>query len=153
MVYRRYVQPGRVAVINYGKDYGKVVIIVDILDNKKVLVDGPTTGFPRTLYPISRLNLTKYKINILRGARTGTVKKVALEAKLNETWEGSSIAKKLVISEKRSNLNDLDRFKVMVARKQRSFKVRALAKKMLGGGKGGKGKPAGKAPAKGKKGK
>jgi ribosomal protein L14E/L6E/L27E len=52
------VEPGRVAYVNYGKDLGKVVIIVDIADSTRVLVDGPTTGFPRVLYPLKRLTLT-----------------------------------------------------------------------------------------------
>mmetsp|Transcript_7155 Transcript_7155/g.6243 ORF Transcript_7155/g.6243 Transcript_7155/m.6243 type:complete len:157 (+) Transcript_7155:27-497(+) len=145
MVYRRFVQPGRVAYINYGKDYGKVVIIVDILNTQKVLVDGPTTGFPRTLYPVKRLTLTKFKINILRGARTGVVKKAALEAKVNEQWESCSMAKKLALREKRASLNDLQRFKVMIQRKNRSFKIRKLAKKITSAGKGAKG-GKGKAP-------
>ena len=74
MVYRKFVQPGRVAYINYGKDLGKWVVIVDIADTHRVLVDGPTTGFPRTLYPLKRLTLTKFKLNLLRGARTSTLK-------------------------------------------------------------------------------
>lgn len=60
--------------MNFGKDFGKVVVIVDIADSHRVLVDGPTTGFPRVLYPLRRLTLTNLKLPILRGARTGTVK-------------------------------------------------------------------------------
>ena len=67
-------QPGRIAYVNFGKDYGKIVVIVDIADMNRVLVDGPTTGFHRVLYPLRRLTLTKLKVSILRGARTSTVK-------------------------------------------------------------------------------
>jgi hypothetical protein len=35
-------------------------------------------------------------------------------------------------------LNDLDRFKVMISRKNRAFKLRQLAKKIGGGNQGGK---------------
>ena len=60
--------------MNYGKDLGKVVVIVDIADANRVLVDGPTTGFPRVLYPLKRLTLTSLKLkDLLKGARTGTV--------------------------------------------------------------------------------
>lgn len=47
-------------------------------------------------------------------------------------------------------MNDLDRFKVMINRKNRAFKLRQLAKRIGGGGaKGGKGGAAKKAaPAK-----
>jgi ribosomal protein L14E/L6E/L27E len=61
--------------VNFGKDLGKVVVIVDIADANRVLVDGPTTGFPRVLYPLKRLTLTSIKLkDLLKGARTGTVK-------------------------------------------------------------------------------
>ena len=74
-MYKKFIQPGRVAYINYGKDLGKVVIIVDIADERRVLVDGPTTSFPRVLYPVKRLTLTNLKVTgVLKGARTGTVK-------------------------------------------------------------------------------
>jgi hypothetical protein len=45
-------------------------------------------------------------------------------------------------------LNDLERFKVMIKRKNRSYKVRQLAKKGSAGGAGAKGQEKGK---KGKK--
>ena len=73
-MFKNFIQPGRVAYVNFGKDFGKVCVIVDIADSNRVLVDGPTTGFPRVLYPIKRLSLTSLKVKILKGARTGTVK-------------------------------------------------------------------------------
>lgn len=74
-MFKKFVQPGRVAYVNFGKDLGKVVVIVDIADATRVLVDGPTTGFPRVLYPLKRLTLTSIKLKgLLKGARTGTVK-------------------------------------------------------------------------------
>jgi large subunit ribosomal protein L14e len=61
--------------VNFGEDLGKVVVIVDIADANRVLVDGPTTDFPRVLYPLRRLTLTSLKLKgLLKGARTGTVK-------------------------------------------------------------------------------
>ena len=145
-MFRNFIQPGRVAYVNYGKDFGKVCVIVDIADSNRVLVDGPTTGFPRTLYPVRRLTLTNIKVTILKGARTGTVKVAAEKAELNKKWAASSIAKKIALRATRANLNDFDRFKVMINRKNRSFKLRQLAKKITGGAK--KAAPAKAAPAK-----
>ena len=74
---RDYVEPGRVCFINYGEDYGKMVVIVDFVDINRVMVDG-MGSFPRVFYPLKRLTLTKLKVaNILKGARTGTLKKEA----------------------------------------------------------------------------
>ena len=73
--------------------------------------------------------------------------RTAAEAyKLNEKWNLSSIAKKIAVRSKRANLTDFDRFKVMINRKNRSFKLRQLAKKITGGAK--KAAPAKAAPAK-----
>ena len=43
----------------------------------------------------------------------------------------SSIAKKLSLRTERASLSDFNRFKVMVERKNRSSKLRQLAKEML----------------------
>ena len=60
---------------------------------------------------------------------------------MNEKWAASSAAKRIGLKAKRANLNDFDRFKVMINRKNRSFKIRQLAKKISGGSAAAKGKP------------
>jgi large subunit ribosomal protein L14e len=60
--------------VNFGEDYGKVVVIVDVADENRVLVEGPSNGFPRTLYPLRRLTPTGLRVpNILKGSRSGTL--------------------------------------------------------------------------------
>jgi len=64
-----------------------------------------------------------------RGARTGTVKSAWEKAKIDEKWEETSWAKTRLRAERRKNLTDFDRFKVMRLKKQRRFEQRkALAK-------------------------
>lgn len=36
MPFQRYVEIGRVAMINYGAEYGKLVVISDVVDQNKV---------------------------------------------------------------------------------------------------------------------
>jgi hypothetical protein len=36
MGYSRFVEVGRVAMINYGEDYGKLCVIMDVLDHNRV---------------------------------------------------------------------------------------------------------------------
>ena len=50
---------------------------------------------------------------------------------LKGKWEATAEAKKFAIRAKRASLTDLDRFKVMINRKNRSFKLRQLAKRAL----------------------
>ena len=147
-MFRNFVQPGRVVYVNFGKDFGKVAVIVEIVDSNRVLLDGPTTNFPRTIYPLKRLGLTSIKLAILKGARTGTVKAAAEKINLKQKWENTPIAKKIALRAKRASLTDFDRFKVMISRKNRSFKLRQLAKKIGGGDKPAAGAKKAAAPAK-----
>jgi hypothetical protein len=36
MPFQRYVEIGRVALVNFGEDYGKLVVISDVLDQNRV---------------------------------------------------------------------------------------------------------------------
>ena len=36
MPFQRYVEIGRVAMVNFGSDYGKLVVITDVVDQNKV---------------------------------------------------------------------------------------------------------------------
>merc|ERR1719333_1410908 len=91
---RDIVQPGRVCYINYGEDYGKLVVIADMADQNRVLVDG-VGQFPRVLYPLKRLTLTRLRLNVAKGARAGTIAKAAKEANLFAKWEASPAAQKI----------------------------------------------------------
>jgi hypothetical protein len=37
--FKRFVEIGRVALVNYGKDYGRLVVIVDVVDQNRVRTD------------------------------------------------------------------------------------------------------------------
>ena len=117
------------AYINYGDDFGKLVVIVDIADQNRVLVDGD--DFPRVLYPVKRLTLTKLVVPISKGSRTGTLQAAAEEFGLEKKWEESNTAKMLARREKRSELTDFERFKVMRQRKSRSHAVKKLVHRAI----------------------
>lgn len=127
-----------------------MLVIVDIADTKRVLVDG-MGKFPRVIMPLERLTLTKLVVPVLRGARTGTLVKAAKTYELEKKWMATKVQQKLARFTRRSELNDFERFQVMVARKQRSYALGPITHAALGGKPAGKGKAAGKAPAKGKK--
>mmetsp|Transcript_112002 Transcript_112002/g.167686 ORF Transcript_112002/g.167686 Transcript_112002/m.167686 type:complete len:133 (+) Transcript_112002:85-483(+) len=127
MVFTRFVEVGRVVLINYGPDSGKLATIIDIVDQNKCLVDGPSTGVARQVISFTRIALTDLTVKIQRNAREKTLNKAWEEADTLNKWESSSWAKKLSAKKKRASLSDFDRFKVMVARKQKS---EILSKKM-----------------------
>ena len=140
MVFKRFVEVGRVIIINYGPLAGKLAVIVDILTTTKVIIQGLKGGVRRQELSLRRVTLTDEKINIKRGAKREEVFKAIDEYKLEDKFKKSNYAKKLEIREKRANLTDFDRFKVMRLRQKRAV-LRHVATKGLkkGGKKGGKG--------------
>ncbi len=43
-MFERSVEAGRLVVVQYGPQKGKIATIVDIIDDRRVLIDGPATG-------------------------------------------------------------------------------------------------------------
>ncbi|KAG2403652.1 60S ribosomal protein [Vigna angularis] len=115
----RYVEIGRVAQINYGKEYGRLVVIVDVIDQNRALVDAP--DMVRSQVNFKRLSLTDIKIDIKRVPK----KKDLIQAMdAAGWWEKSSWGRKLIVQKRRASLNDFDRFKIMLAKIKRAAVVR-----------------------------
>ena len=103
---------GRVALVNYGKDYGKLVVIVDVLDQNKALVDAP--DMVRSQMNFKRLSLD-IKIDINRVPRKKSLIEAMEKATVKNKCENSSWGRKLIVQKRRAALNDFDRFKLMLA--------------------------------------
>ena len=129
MPFTRFMEVGRVVLINYGPDEGKLATVIDVIDSNKCLIDGPAdiTGVSRQVISFTRIALTDFTVKVQRSARQKSLIKAWKEADLMAKWEASSWAKKLASKKKRANLDDFGRFKVMVAKKQ---KAAIIAKKL-----------------------
>merc|ERR1711897_102451 len=129
-MFTRFVERGRLALITYGPCAGKMCTIVDIVDQKRVVVDGPEsiTGVRRHMMPVKRLSLTDLTVKIPRGAREKTLKKALEEGETMKKWSETAWAKKLAAKKSRSEMNDFGRFKVMVAKKKRSKAIKTVLK-------------------------
>mmetsp|Transcript_16083 Transcript_16083/g.21024 ORF Transcript_16083/g.21024 Transcript_16083/m.21024 type:complete len:132 (-) Transcript_16083:216-611(-) len=129
MTFTRFMQVGRIVLINYGPEEGKLATVVDIVDQNKCLIDGPAdiTGVERQVISYTRIALTDFLIKIDKNAKSKDVEKVWEEEDISGKWEATSWAKKLASRKRRVSLSDFDRFKVMVAKKQ---KAAIIAKKM-----------------------
>ncbi|HDD64168.1 MAG: 50S ribosomal protein L14e [Thermoprotei archaeon] len=75
---------GRICVKIAGREAGKKCVIVDIIDDKYVLITGPkpVTGVKRRRANIKHLEPTEHKINISKGASDEEVSKALIEAGL-----------------------------------------------------------------------
>ena len=120
MVFRRFVEVGRVIIVNYGPLCGKLAVIVDILTTTKVLIQGLKGGVKRQELSLRRVTLTDYKLDIKRGAKEAEVYKAIEAFKLEDKFKTSTYYKKNEIRQKRANLTDFDRFKVMRLRQKRA---------------------------------
>jgi len=136
----KLVEIGRVVNIREGRYEGRLAAIVEIIDHRRVLIDGPTSKegavVPRQAIPLDHIVLTPFVVEKLpKAAGTGPLKKLWEKSEIDKKWSESSWSKKREIQDRRSNLTDFERFKVMRLKKQMRFevqkahaKVRATAK-------------------------
>ena len=116
MPYERLVQVGRVAYIAYGPQKGKICCITNIIDQTRVLVNGPSSHVALQPLNIKSLHLTKYVLKMLPGARSKTVKALWDKHDINKKWQESRWCKKLQAKHLRSKMTDFDRFKLVHAK-------------------------------------
>jgi len=128
--FKRFVEPGRLALITYGPDAGKMCTIVDIIDHRRVIVDGPTTSVQRQQMPVRWIALTDFKSEIQRGSRPGLVKKILEKSDVLTKWNKTAWAKKIHARESRKSLGDFDRFKSMVLKKRKAHRIRTEINKL-----------------------
>ncbi|CAH8499273.1 unnamed protein product [Dicrocoelium dendriticum] len=121
--FKKLVEAGRVAYIASGPDAKKVALIVEIIDQNRVLIDGPCSGVARQAISLKRLHLTKLSVQLPHGCGTASVRKVWEKNRLTEKWESTVWAKKLLRKSLRAKMSDFDRFKLMVARQQSMHEV------------------------------
>lgn len=130
MPFERYVEPGRVALVAQGPLKGKLVSVVDVIDQTRALVDGPGSGVARQQIRLNQLHLTKFRLKYPFTAPTRVVRKAWTDAKLNEKWVESQWAQKLANKEKRAQMTDFDRFKLSSARVKRNRARTAVFKSL-----------------------
>merc|ERR1711970_1288111 len=128
MGFSRFIQNGRVCLINYGPDSGKLVCVVDVIDGEKALVYGPTSGVARQVIGYKRLSLTDIKIDIGRGSKAKAVDAAWSAADVDSQWAATAWGKKLAARKAKASANDFDRFQSMVAHKKKMVATRAKLK-------------------------
>ncbi|KAJ6834059.1 putative 60S ribosomal protein L14 [Iris pallida] len=125
MPFKRYVEIGRVALVNYGKDYGRLVVIID---RNRTLVDAPDMVSGQVNF--MRLSLTDIKIDISRIPKKKSLIAAMEAADVKNKWENSSWGRKLIAQKRRAALNDFERFKVMLAKIKRGGPIRQELSKL-----------------------
>merc|ERR1711997_743182 len=115
MVFTKYVEVGRIVFVPSKKT---IFTVVDVVDKNHVIIDSPTKD-SRQKINMNNIQLTKFKLEFLFGAKTSTVKKAWEAADMSAKWAETAWAKKIVKKSLRASLGDFDRFKVMKLKQQR----------------------------------
>ena len=125
MGFTKFIEIGRVCQVARGKLENKLVVVLDIVNLNRVLVEGEEVA--RCVIPVRHLVLTDQKVKILRGVKTGILKKAIQKENVKATFDKSSRAVKQARQAKRANLSDFQRFQAMVLKR----KVATLLKNKL----------------------
>ncbi|KAI9753379.1 MAG: hypothetical protein M1815_006233 [Lichina confinis] len=131
----KLVEVGRIVLFSTGKYEGRLGAIVEIIDHKRVLVDGPAEdaklAVPRHAASLAHVLLTSIVIPKLpRATGTGKVKKEWQKSEVESKWAQTSWAKKRAQAARRRQLTDFERFKVMRLKKQARFEIRKTTAKV-----------------------
>ncbi|WIA20050.1 hypothetical protein OEZ86_013705 [Tetradesmus obliquus] len=122
MPFKRYVEIGRVALVNFGEDYGKLVVITDVVDQNRALVDAPTET--RRIMPFKRMTLTDLTVEIPRLASKKVLTAAFTSADVAGKFAASAWGKKLAARQSKANQNDFERYQAAVAKAKRNRAVR-----------------------------
>lgn len=122
---------GRVVYVNYGSLMGKIAVVLELVNKSRVIIGAPGMGVPRTLISNRRLELTKFRIpNVAFGIKDGELKKQIDQFDLTTKFNESGRGKKIVRQQRRSQLGDFDRFKVMVLKRKLAKASRTQVNKL-----------------------
>ena len=114
MGFTRFVEVGRVVVINYGPEAGKLATVVNMIDTKRVLIDGPQkhTGVHRQILNLKRMALTDIVVEGLERDADAKTLTAAFEAQdimgkwTATTWAKKIKARKVIFPHTRANTHD-----------------------------------------------
>ena len=116
---------GRVVYMTYGPLSGKIAVVVDIINQNRVVVDGPSLGVARQAVSVKRLTLTKFLLAGFKRTNTrGELKNQIETFDLLKRFSSCGIGKRMAQQQRRSELTDFERFKVLVLRRKLSRAVR-----------------------------
>lgn len=107
MPYKQLIQIGRLCVHAYGQLADSLCVIVDIVDNNRVVAD--VVGSTRQVIPIKRLKTTEFLVDVTKGTDSEAVLKKA--QKEIDGFYQTKWGKRLLAEKNKYQLNDFQRFK------------------------------------------
>merc|ERR1712135_260959 len=130
MVFEKFIEVGAVVYITLGHHKGKIAAIANVVDQNRILIDGPCSDVPRTVVNLKQVQLTKFKINIPWGYRSGGIKNLGEGEHISAQWAETKWAKKIAAKAAKASLTDFDRFKLMKIKQKRAKIINAEVKRL-----------------------
>jgi len=118
-LFKKFVEVGRVVRILSGENKNKLAVIVEIIDQHRVLVEGPTTGVARAAIRLSNVDLTNFRVKTIRAASHGRLKKDIAKRDFLAAWNATHQAKRIAAEKVKAGLNDFEKFKARTIRRQK----------------------------------
>ena len=116
---------GRAVYLNFGEFSGRVAVITDIIDGKRVIVANPGAGIRHHAVSNKRISLTRFVVPHVAPTMAARDLQKAIEAyKLNDKFNASGLGKRIQKQNRRAQLTDFERFKVQVLKKKLSKTLR-----------------------------
>ncbi|XP_043861325.1 60S ribosomal protein L14-like [Dromiciops gliroides] len=130
MVFKHYVEIGRVPYISFGPHEGKLVAIVDVIDQNWALVDVPCSGVRRQAMPFKCMQFIDFVLKFPHSAHQKYIRAAWEKENINTKWKATRWAKKIEARERKAKMTDFDRYKVMKAKKMRNRMIKHEVKKL-----------------------
>uniref|UniRef100_A0A8C8XEX6 Large ribosomal subunit protein eL14 n=1 Tax=Panthera leo TaxID=9689 RepID=A0A8C8XEX6_PANLE len=102
MMFKCFIEVGQVAYISFGLHAGRMVQIIDAIDQKGALVDGPCIQVRRYNMPFKCMD-----------ARPKYVGQAWQKADTSRKWAAMGWVKKIKARERKAKMTDFDHYKVM----------------------------------------
>ena len=111
------IEIGKVVFIVYGPSSEKIGVIIDILDKKRCLIDGPCG---RQIINIKRIELTTLRLDLKNKSTSKDIKQKFVQNNVLKNWCHTSKGKNLLKKISKRNLSNFDHFKFMIGKKHLS---------------------------------
>ncbi|XP_063691559.1 large ribosomal subunit protein eL14-like [Bolinopsis microptera] len=130
MLYQRKIEIGRVCYVRLGENAGKTGVVVDLVDQKHLLIDGPDSGLARSVFRLNQIAITDLKVKIPRGCKTKVVRAALAKDDIPAKFLKSGLSKKSEAQQAKAALGDFARFKLRVSKTAHNRKIRSTVRKL-----------------------
>jgi len=110
-------EKGKVVSVTYGPSMGNIGMVIDIIDEKRCVIDGPCG---RQIINFKRIKITNIKIKIQSKMTSKGIYQKFRQHNILKTWLCTPDGKKFLRNKNKEKLTDFAQFKHMMGKKHLS---------------------------------